>query len=311
MNPFMVNLLAVKPPLLREPCWPLTPHAVPGSLSLQNPGGDTTNSSAQRGMVISGCPHALIQLSFAPAAGALKPLALLDPKGGEAEGREDGEVCSEAGHSLAGRSWSEEPWYLKGSIFCVPFSLRITTARYELCLKSIMGKSRTLASAECWRNGKAPSLKKTSLAFWGKIYRRCSRHWILRYFFLQSWYPTTLTPVDWARSSWRWAKHTMVLLQVLPWAAWGPAFCFHRHLRAPRQLWITAPLGAPALGRGMETPEDGDWACPQAGRSSWLPDLQPKWLPHPLSGQKLCFFLEPLQLWDAREHARGENSSMT
>jgi len=24
----------------------------------------------------------------------------------------------------------------------------------------------------------------------------------------------------------------------------------------------------------------------------------------PLSGQQVCFFLEPLQLWDAREHAR-------
>lgn len=143
MNPFMVNLLTVKPPLLTKSCWSLA-RAVPGLLFLRSPGGDARVGITER---LSSKRNGSPRLSLRPfpaqpcsyCCGSFKLSALLDLKGGEA-GKEKLERSLErAGHCTVGSCWSEVPWYLKASISCAPFPLCITGPRYQSSLRSAMG----------------------------------------------------------------------------------------------------------------------------------------------------------------------------
>jgi len=82
-------------------------------LLLRNPGDDAqggiTNSSAQKGTVVPGCPSSIFQPCLAPATVGLKLSAILDLKGGEAGEEKLERSLERAGHRPLGSYWSEVP----------------------------------------------------------------------------------------------------------------------------------------------------------------------------------------------------------
>lgn len=190
MNPFTVNLLIVKPPLLTKSCWPFalplacfsweTPRVMPRVASWI-----TQLKEEQQSQIVpplSSIPALLLLLLISQTR------CTSGPQRRRSWEKEAGKSLERVGHCPAGTA--EVPWYLKGSIFCAPFPLCITAPRYQSCLKSAMGHS--MGSPKCCRTKQAPSLRKISLVF----FQRRSTGEVQ-----ESGYPTRLIPLDWVRST--------------------------------------------------------------------------------------------------------------
>lgn len=127
MNPFMVNLLVVEPPLPTQSCWPFPPHAVPDVVFPKHWGWHPRrmmNVSICRGMALPDCLSTLFQ-PCPCYCGISKLPPLLDLKGGEAGEEKLERSLKRAGNCPVG-SWavgsqSEVPWYLKVFYFCASF----------------------------------------------------------------------------------------------------------------------------------------------------------------------------------------------